>query len=221
MSAQTTGPVLSTSVKILAMCLTSLVEVKPNVRLSDIVLYAHVPLDGLAIHMTSASNVGLFLSFSLSLHTQIDNFADECERNPDCPVDKACISQECADPCLTTQCGQNADCQVDYHNPKCVCRQGLQGNPYVRCLEVDCRRDEDCGDREVCNLAKQECEPLCQGGRCAEGARCEARNHRETCTCNPPLQGDGFAFCTARKKVVKFLSTPLVNQIFDFVIQLL
>ena len=205
MSAQTTGPVLSTSVKILAMCLTSLVGVKPNVRLSDIVLYAHVPLDGLAIHMTSASNVGLFLSFSLSLHTQIDNFADECERNPDCPVDKACISQECADPCLTTQCGQNADCQVDYHNPKCVCRQGLQGNPYVRCLEVDCRRDEDCGDREVCNLAKQECEPLCQGGRCAEGARCEARNHRETCTCNPPLQGDGFAFCTSRKRLVKIL----------------
>ena len=130
----------------------------------------------------------------------VENIADECKVNADCPLTKACVSQECVDPCLTTSCGTNAQCQVDFHTAKCVCRPGLQGNPYVKCLEVECRLDTDCGDRERCDRSKQECVPLCVEDPCALGATCEARNHKEYCTCNPPLQGDGYVSCTERKR---------------------
>ena len=75
----------------------------------------------------------------------------------------------------------------------------MQGNPYVRCEKVQCRRDTDCHDTEKCDRAQQKCVPLCQDSPCTRGAQCDARNHREHCTCLPPLEGDGFVVCTQRK----------------------
>lgn len=121
--------------------------------------------------------------------------ADECVRHEDCPSDKACVSRECIDPCRQTNCGDRAECRVVAHFSQCFCPAGLQGNPIVRCIPVGCQRDEDCGDREKCDYPSQRCVPLCTGNTCATGARCEAYNHRETCSCIPPLQGDGYVFC--------------------------
>ena len=67
----------------------------------------------------------------------------------------------------------------------------------MSCTPVGCREHSDCRDNERCDRLSQNCLPLCSPGPCAEGARCEARGHREVCTCRPPLQGDGYAFCTS------------------------
>jgi hypothetical protein len=166
----------------------------------DIDLYVGAHLVGPGILTFSAINVGVKLNFILHFNCTLSPLSVECKINQDCPDDKVCNSEECVDPCLTTTCGQNADCQASFHSSKCICRPGLQGNPYVKCIEVECRKDSDCGDKERCDKSKQECVPLCTGNPCAQGARCDARNHRETCTCNRPLQGDGYAYCTSRKQ---------------------
>ncbi len=77
---------------------------------------------------------------------------------------------------------------------------GLQGNPIEECIEVECQRDEDCDRRERCNYLSKSCVPLCQqGGECAPRAECQARDHREFCTCPPPLEGDGYTHCEQRE----------------------
>ena len=133
------------------------------------------------------------------------NFLDECQVDNDCPLDKACKSQECVDPCLTTICGTRAQCEVDFHTAICVCPPGLQGNPLVACIEAGCSSNPDCASTEICDFVpgsgftRKECQPLCRPGNCAQGAECSARDHREICTCRYPLIGDGHVSCVERK----------------------
>ena len=130
---------------------------------------------------------------------------DECQIDRDCPLDKACKSQECVNPCLTTQCGSRAECEVDFHTAICVCPPGSQGNPLVACVEAGCSSNNECNTNEVCDFApgsgfaRKECQALCHPGNCARGADCTAKNHKETCTCKFPLIGDGYAACLERK----------------------
>lgn len=57
----------------------------------------------------------------------------ECSMNSDCPLNRACINSKCIDPCPGT-CGENADCSVVNHSPKCSCYPGYIGNPLTTCL---------------------------------------------------------------------------------------
>lgn len=61
----------------------------------------------------------------------------ECIQDSDCPNDKACISEQCQNPCLAspTFCGFNAECRVQLHRAICICREGYTGNAQSRCLE--------------------------------------------------------------------------------------
>ncbi len=63
------------------------------------------------------------------------NCRPECEVNPDCPVDRACISRRCVDPCPGL-CGTNAECRVRDHVPICVCRRNYDGDPFSQCLLI-------------------------------------------------------------------------------------
>lgn len=147
--------------------------------------------------------------FSIGSHIRLfllncsDSFLDECLQNNDCPLTKACVSKECVDPCLNTVCGSRALCKVEYHTPICYCPPGLQGNERVGCVEVKCTTNDDCATNEKCDYPKggqrKECIPLCTDARCVFGAICTAVNHKEECTCRPPLKGDGFVSCTERK----------------------
>lgn len=128
---------------------------------------------------------------------------DECVHNNDCPFDKACIANECGNPCLTTSCGTGAMCKIDNHSPVCYCPVGLQGNAILECKPVGCHNDDDCQTNEVCSRGSGKCRALCTGQPCARGAECSAYNHREHCQCIPPLQGDGFVYCTECKKTVE------------------
>ena len=128
----------------------------------------------------------------------------ECRSDSDCPLDKTCRSNECVDPCPLVICGSRAQCKADQHRGICTCPPSLQGNPYVSCTEVGCQSNDDCRSDEKCDYrtrssSKRDCVPLCINHNCAQGARCEAQNHREICTCNYPLQGDGYTSCTERK----------------------
>lgn len=109
------------------------------------------------------------------------------------------MAQECVDPCLRARCGDRAECRAVEHQAQCICEPGLQGNPYVRCFDVECKHHDDCRQDQICNFASLTCEPLCVGQPCAENARCEASNHREICTCIPPYEGNGKLFCERRK----------------------
>lgn len=126
-------------------------------------------------------------------------FPDECQTNDDCPLSKKCVRNECVDPCLTTSCGDRAECRVEYHTAVCYCPNTLQGNPLVQCINVGCRRHDDCNDDEQCDFKSQQCKPLCSPSPCAPGAQCDAKNHREHCSCISPLEGNGFVFCARRK----------------------
>ena len=133
-------------------------------------------------------------------------FLDECQVNDDCPFNKECKQNECQDPCLSIICGRRAECKAESHRAICFCPPGLQGNPLISCSEVGCLSNSDCSDREICDYlsrssARKECVPLCRSNPCASGASCSAINHRESCTCNHRLQGDGYVSCTERKPI--------------------
>lgn len=60
----------------------------------------------------------------------------ECVVNSDCPRDKACVRNKCADPCVGV-CGQNANCLVVNHVPTCNCIEGFSGDPFYICRKIE------------------------------------------------------------------------------------
>lgn len=63
------------------------------------------------------------------------NCRAECLVNTDCPLDQACISEKCRNPCIGS-CGQNADCRVQNHIPVCLCQPGYSGDPFTLCTII-------------------------------------------------------------------------------------
>ena len=59
----------------------------------------------------------------------------ECILSTDCPRNRACIRNKCADPCPGT-CGQGARCDVLNHIPICSCPEGFTGDPFILCRTV-------------------------------------------------------------------------------------
>lgn len=72
------------------------------------------------------------------------NCRPECILSSECGQEKSCINQKCKDPCPGV-CGQNARCQVVNHNPICSCSIGYHGDPFVRCLKEEPRKDLSTG----------------------------------------------------------------------------
>lgn len=63
------------------------------------------------------------------------NCRPECTVSAECPQNRACINQKCADPCPGT-CGLNTNCQVINHSPICSCISSYTGNPFTRCYPI-------------------------------------------------------------------------------------
>ena len=202
MTAEIMRPALKTTV-LTRVIQTHVVEML-FVRQQTTSLCADVQRTGLVILTRSALNVSnIFITYFLFLsyiHIFILQSIVDCRRDDDCPFDKTCKSNECVDPCPYTICGSRARCEAERHKGICVCPQGLQGNPYISCTEVGCQSNDDCSFDEKCDYQSRKCVQLCLSPNpCAQGAKCEANNHRETCTCNYPLQGDGYTSCYPRK----------------------
>ena len=157
--------------------------------------------------MKEISRKSKHIFYQIRFKFQKSPFLDECQVNDDCPFNKECKQNECQDPCLSIICGRRAECKAESHRAICFCPPGLQGNPLISCSEVGCVSNSDCSDREKCDYltrssAKKECVQLCRNNPCASGASCSAINHRESCSCNHRLQGDGYVSCTERKPIM-------------------
>lgn len=62
----------------------------------------------------------------------------ECVDNSECPGDRACINQQCRNPCAESHvCGANAECRVQQHRPLCTCRHGFTGNAQLQCFDSE------------------------------------------------------------------------------------
>ena len=53
-------------------------------------------------------------------------FQHDCLVDEDCARDRACVNNECINPCDDSTCGIRAQCEVDYHRPRCVCPPGTK-----------------------------------------------------------------------------------------------
>jgi hypothetical protein len=76
------------------------------------------------------------------------NCHPECLRNSDCTPNKACINEQCVDPCPGV-CGANAVCQTVNHNPICSCPPGYTGDPFNNCLRIPGRMITFCNNFSV------------------------------------------------------------------------
>jgi hypothetical protein len=73
-----------------------------------------------------------FLNWALT----VTEAKPECTHDDECPLDKACVSQVCRDPCLLRDnCGLNAICKTQFHRPSCICPPNFAGNPQIRCYK--------------------------------------------------------------------------------------
>jgi hypothetical protein len=88
-----------------------------------------------------------------------------CRSSSSCPLNAACINNQCADPCVAPACGTNALCSVVNHEAVCACPAGLTGDPRQACSHplVACSAAAGCADGLKC-----------VGGACA--STCETSN---------------------------------------------
>ena len=60
----------------------------------------------------------------------------ECQIDMDCPDNRACIGNQCLDPCVIDDpCGTNAQCETTSHRPVCRCPSGWAGDPHTECYQ--------------------------------------------------------------------------------------
>lgn len=119
----------------------------------------------------------------------------ECERDSDCTNDKACINQQCRNPCAEGNvCSANAECHVQFHRPICVCREGFTGNAQTACYEIGCRSDSDCPVTQAC--INRQCVDTCERTQCGQNAHCRSDfNHRARCYCLDGYRGNPLVKC--------------------------
>lgn len=123
-----------------------------------------------------------------------------CRSDSECPSDKSCINNKCANPCGTKPCVDSSECKVYNHNPVCTCPIGYNGNPNVACTKetVECRNDLDCPSQTACINA--ECvNPCTLTEPCGINAECKVIDtspiRTMICICPPGYQGNAVEEC--------------------------
>ncbi|XP_029680457.1 neurogenic locus notch homolog protein 3-like, partial [Formica exsecta] len=72
-----------------------------------------------------------------------------CIVSSECSQNKACIHNNCADPCPGS-CGQNTNCLTVNHNPICSCASGYSGDPFVHCARISTTSPLPKGEEDPC-----------------------------------------------------------------------
>ena len=93
----------------------------------------------------------------------------ECTLSSECPQNKACIENKCADPCPGA-CGQNTKCMVLNHNPICSCANGYSGDPFKYCAKVEITTPAPRGNP-------------CIPNPCGPNSQCREINSQPACSC--------------------------------------
>ena len=68
----------------------------------------------------------------------------ECQNDEECPDNRACIENQCLDPCNSDPCGRNAICETKAHIPICKCPPNTAGNPHEECYSCKFNRAKLC-----------------------------------------------------------------------------
>lgn len=126
-----------------------------------------------------------------------------CTTNEECANDKQCYNKECVNPCaIDDHCALTAECYAHNHRAECRCPSGLQGNPLVKCVRVECRSDSDCSTDRSCQ--HNQCINPCASNYnppCAQNAICTVRSHTAICNCPDALpEGNPLSFCERHVK---------------------
>lgn len=108
------------------------------------------------------------------------NCRPECVTSSECPTQQACIQQKCLDPCPGL-CGQSALCRVLSHTPSCYCPEGMEGDPFVQCVE---KRVQQLDQLDPCNPSP-----------CGVNARCTSRQDAGSCQCLEGYFGNPYESC--------------------------
>lgn len=121
-----------------------------------------------------------------------------CTLDSECSDSDTCYNGACVSPCLLeAPCAISAECYGKSHRTNCRCPQGTTGDPFSKCMAVECEVDSDCDDDSVC--LRGTCRNACSiEGRapCAVNAECFARNHAASCRCPSSLPlGDPLTYC--------------------------
>lgn len=128
-------------------------------------------------------------------NAQISCYKIECQSDSECPLNKACVNEECINPCIYTKCGENAICRTDYHKSRCYCNDEFFGNPLVRCSAKGCTSNNDCDYNLAC--INKKCQDPCV--ECGQGAECTVNNHISRCQCPIGYEGDPKSGCITKK----------------------
>lgn len=125
--------------------------------------------------------------------------------NSECSSREACIQQKCKDPCPGS-CGSEAECHVLNHLPICTCRDGYEGDPFVRCNikpitvaplpKVDPCNPSPCGQNAECFNGECRCTAEYQGNpyeacrpECSNNADCNRNRACLRSKCVDPCPG--------------------------------
>lgn len=121
-----------------------------------------------------------------------------CQSDDECSSDQQCVNRECVNPCLISDpCALNAECFGRNHRATCRCPAGLEGDPFQRCVRVECHSDYDCATNQAC--VRNQCVNPCQDSPCAQNAICQALQHRAVCRCPETMPlGNPYAYCERR-----------------------
>ena len=106
-----------------------------------------------------------------------------CSSDSQCGSGEACINSQCSNPCLTSSCGECAECSVTNHQAFCSCPASTTGNPSQGCLPItySCRKSSDCerGDKCTDGVCVKPCSSPSQ---CSCGETCVSGGCRQECT---------------------------------------
>lgn len=123
----------------------------------------------------------------------------KCFSNADCASNKACIANECQDPCGDSICGIDAECAMKNHAVSCTCPENYDGNPFERCVKIveptkreECQLNADCGQSTACVRGK--CVDPCSEF-CGKNAMCKVVNYIPICTCPADYSGNPSVEC--------------------------
>ncbi|XP_022241756.1 fibrillin-1-like [Limulus polyphemus] len=132
--------------------------------------------------------------------------------NSDCLDTAACMLVDgvpyCKDPCDDpTSCGVNATCKAVNHEAVCSCPFGFTGNPEIQCKKVECIKNQECHNNEVC--LKNRCVDACLGQIiCGKNTNCVSQDHSSICRCQDGYYGDPVAGCRKIITCVKDQDCP-------------
>lgn len=122
-----------------------------------------------------------------------------CQSDSECTPNTACINQRCINPCGVSPCAHSAECHVENHRHRCLCHEGLIGDPFINCHKdalPECTINSDCISDLAC--INRVCQNPCLTTRCGSNSECVVHNHHPTCRCPINLAGDPQVQCFNR-----------------------